>query len=79
MFLAGLTVTALAVGPVVEDAFVRSVERAEPDDDDMHVSLAAGFAFPGKRPMGEVNLDVEARKQFAPQRANLLTLGNGIR
>ena len=48
-----------ARGRTVRTAIIQAFDslgvRCEADDDDMHVSLAAGLAFPRKRPVAEVN------------------------
>ena len=50
------------------------VERREADDDDVDVGLAAGLALPGKRAVGEMDLQAVTREELVPENADLLAL-----
>ena len=66
------------VGVVIVDAFVAGIERAEADDDDVDVRLAARFAFPRERSVGEVNLHPVAPEEQSPNDRHLFALGDGV-
>src|SRR5438034_11807934 len=63
---------------VIVNAFARYIERAKPDNDDMHVRHAARFADPRKGSMREMDFKVPSPKQLRPKNADLLALCNGI-
>ena len=52
--------------------------EAKVDNDDFNMSFPPCLALPRKGAMREVNLHTVARKEIAPENADLLALRNGI-
>jgi hypothetical protein len=64
----------IGIGLVVVNHLAFDIGQTKADDYDVNMRLPSRLALPGKRPMGEVNLELVPAKELVPEDADLFAL-----